>query len=139
MAMTLGSYKPLRSPIKWVGGKSRLRKTIVSLFPEDHTCYVEPFGGGAWVLFAKPPSPVEVYNDIDGELVNFFRVLKEKPLEFIQSFKWALVSRETFYRLAQTDPSGLSDVQRAHRFFYLIMASWGGESSRKYPRFQIAV
>ena len=53
------SYKMLNSPIKWVGGKSRLRKPILAMLPA-HTCYVEPFAGAAWVLFAKPPSDVEV-------------------------------------------------------------------------------
>ena len=67
----------MRSPISWFGGKMRLAKRIVPLLP-PHTTYVEPFGGGAAVLFAKPPSPVEVYNDLDGGLVNFFRVLRNR-------------------------------------------------------------
>lgn len=126
----------ISSPIKWVGGKSRLRKLIVSLLP-THSCYVEPFAGAAWVLFAKPPSNVEVLNDIDKELVNFFRVVKEKPEELIASFDWELVSRAQFVRLAETDTSQLTDVQRAYRFFYIIMAGWGGELN--YPRFQNSI
>lgn len=85
----------LNSPIKWVGGKSRLRQQIIRLLP-SHTCYVEPFCGAAWVLFAKPPSKVEIINDIDGDLINFFRVVKSNPEEFIQSFNWDLVSRSEF-------------------------------------------
>jgi len=126
----------LNSPIRWVGGKSRLRKFILPLIPE-HTCYLEPFGGGGWVLFGKQPSPVEVYNDIDQELVNFFRVLKHSPEELIASFEWELVSRFEFERLAQEDPTTLSDIVRAHRFYYLIMAGWGGELD--YPRFQTSI
>ncbi len=137
--MKMKNYEPVRSPIKWAGGKSRLRKLIVALIPEDHTCYVEPFGGAAWVLFAKPPSEVEVYNDIYGELVNFFRVVKTKPQEFLESFKWDLVSRQIFNELKATDPTTLSDVERAHRFFYLIMAGWGGESKEDYARFQTSI
>jgi DNA adenine methylase len=129
-------YRTINSPFKWVGGKSRLRKRIVALLP-PHTCYVEPFAGAAWVLFAKPPSDVEVLNDIDRELVNFFRVVKEKPEELIASFEWELVSRAEFERLADLDPSQLTDVQRAHRFYYLIMAGWGGELD--YPRFQTSI
>lgn len=126
----------VNSPIKWVGGKSRFRTRIISLLPE-HTCYVEPFAGAAWVLFAKPPSDVEILNDIDEELVTFFRVLREKPEELIASFEWELVARAEFERLAALDPTQLTDVQRAHRFYYLIMAGWGGELN--YPRFQTSI
>ncbi len=126
----------ISSPFKWVGGKSRLRKQIISLLPK-HTCYVELFAGAAWVLFGKPPSDVEVINDIDQEVVTFFRVVKEKPDELIASFEWELVSRAEFQRLASLDSSQLTDVQRAHRFYYLIMAGWGGEL--KYPRFQTSI
>ncbi|HQE92784.1 MAG TPA: DNA adenine methylase [Anaerolineae bacterium] len=130
------NYPMLNSPIRWVGGKSRLRQQIVDLLPK-HTCYVEPFAGAAWVLFAKPPSEVEVLNDIDQELVNFFRVLKEKPEELILSFEWELVSRAEFERLAALKPTELTDIQRAHRFYYIIMAGWGGELD--YPRFQTSI
>ncbi|MCI0521954.1 MAG: DNA adenine methylase, partial [Chloroflexi bacterium] len=121
---------------KWVGGKSRLRKQIIALLPR-HTCYVEPFAGAAWVLFGKPPSDVEVLNDLDQDLITFFRVVKEKPEELIASFEWELVARAEFERLAALDASQLTDIQRAHRFYYLIMAGWGGEF--KYPRFQTSI
>lgn len=129
-------YKATNSPFKWVGGKSRLRKQIINLLP-PHTCYVEPFAGAAWVLFAKPPSPVEVLNDKDQDLINFFRIVKEKPEQLIASFEWELVSRAEFERLAQLDPLQLTDIERAHRFYYLIMAGWGGELN--YPRFQTSI
>ena len=74
-----GSYQMISSPFKWIGGKSRLRKEIIAILPE-HTCYVEPFAGAAWVLFGKPLSDVEVLNDIDQELTTFCRVVKEKPV-----------------------------------------------------------
>ena len=129
-------YQMYNSPFKWVGGKSRLRKVIVPIIP-PHTCYVEPFAGAAWVLFGKRPSDVEILNDIDQELTTFFRVVKEKPDELIESFEWELVSRAKFEQLASLDPVQMSDVQRAHRFYYLIMAGWGGEA--RYPRFQTSV
>lgn len=119
--MPSNKQEMINSPIRWVGGKSRLRKDIIPLIP-DHSCYVEPFAGGAWVLFGKKPSPVEVLNDIDGELINFFQVLKHQPEELIKSFEWELVSRAEFERLAQLDPSTLSALERAHRFYYIIMA-----------------
>lgn len=126
----------INSPIKWVGGKSRLRKYIIPILP-SHTCYLEVFSGAAWVLFGKKPSDVEIINDIDQELITFFRVVKEKPEELIQSFEWELVSRAEFERLANLDTSQLTDIQRAHRFYYLIMAGWGGELN--YPRFQTSI
>ena len=129
-------YEMLNSPIKWVGGKSRLRKDIIALIPR-HTCYVEPFAGAAWVLFGKPPSPVEIINDIDQELINFWRVVKTQPEELIASFEWELASRAEFERLADLNPSSLDSIQRAHRFYYLIMAGWGGELN--YPRFQTSI
>jgi DNA adenine methylase len=129
-------YQMINSPFKWVGGKSRFRKDIISLFPE-HTCYIELFSGAAWVLFGKEPSPVEVINDIDKELVNFFRTVKHKPEEFMDSFDLELVSRDEFERLANIDTTTLTDIERAHRFYYVIMAGWGGELN--YPRFQTSI
>ena len=123
----------LRSPLRWAGGKSRLRDLIVGLIP-PHSCYVEPFAGAAWVLFGKPQSDVEVLNDVDGEIVTFFRTLRDRYQELARSFEWELVSRAEFDRLAATDPTTLTDTQRAHRFYYLIMAGWGGEAA--HPRFQ---
>lgn len=126
----------LNSPFKWVGGKSRLRKKIIDLIP-PHTCYLEPFAGAAWVLFGKSPSDVEILNDRDEDLITFFRVVRAKPEELIAAFEWELVSRAEFERLAALDSSQLTDVQRAHRFYYLIMAGWGGELN--YPRFQTSI
>lgn len=128
--------KMINSPIKWVGGKSRFRKQIISIIP-PHSCYVELFAGGAWVLFGKDPSDVEVLNDVDQELINFFRVVKHKPEELISSFELELVSRAEFDRLADLDPTTLNDIERAHRFYYLIMAGWGGELN--YPRFATSI
>ena len=126
----------IRSPFKWAGGKSRLRKRILDLLP-PHECYVEVFGGAGWVLFGKKPCKVEVFNEIDGDVVNFFRVVKHKPEQLIRSFEWELVSREEFQRLRDLPVEDLTDVQRAHRFYYLIMAAWGGELG--IPRFQTSV
>ncbi len=129
-------FQAINSPLKWVGGKSRLRKQIINLFP-PHTCYLELFSGAAWVLFAKKPSPVEVLNDIDEDLINFFRVVKNRPEQLIEAFDFELVSRAEFERLAGLDPSQLTEIQRAHRFYYIIMAGWGGELN--YPRFQTSI
>jgi DNA adenine methylase len=129
----------LRSPIRWVGGKSRIRKTLIALLP-PHDCYVEVFGGAGWLLFAKKPSRVEVLNDIDDELMNFFDVVRSQPDELLAQFRFELVSRQRFERLRDLSTShirGMSCVQRAHRFYYLIMGAWGGEFGK--PRFQTSV
>ncbi len=64
-----------KTPISYYGGKQNLTKRILSLIPK-HNLYCEPFVGGAAVFFAKEPSPVEVINDLDGKMVNFYRVCK---------------------------------------------------------------
>lgn len=131
--------KMVNSPIRWAGGKYRIRKKILEILP-PHQCYIEVFGGAGWVLFGKQQSKVEILNDIDGEVMNFFRVVKQKPKELIRSFKWDLVSREEFETLRDMPPEQIAastDVDRAHRFFYLIMASWGGEFGN--PRFQTSI
>ncbi len=111
--------------IPWLGGKRRLIKHILPLFPE-HTCYVEPFAGGAALLFAKPPSHTEVLNDINGELVNLYRVVQHHLDEFVRQFRWALTSRQMFEWTKQAVPDTLTDVQRAARFYYLQKLAFGG-------------
>ena len=102
-----------RSPLAgWMGGKSRLSKRIVSMLPE-HTCYCEPFAGAAWVLFRKPESKVEVINDINREIVTFYRVIQHHLEEFVRYFKWVLVARDEFERLKKVSPDTLTDIKRA--------------------------
>lgn len=112
-------------PIAYIGGKRRLAKKLIALLPE-HITYVEPFAGGAQVLFAKPPSQVEVINDLNGDVVNFFRVCQHHPDELLRCLKYAVVSRTLYGLLQQQDPALLTDVQRAARFLYLQKNSFGG-------------
>jgi DNA adenine methylase len=81
--------------IPWIGGKRRLAKTILPMLP-DHTCYCEPFCGAGAIFFLKEPSPTEVINDINSELVNLYRVIQHHMEEFVRQFKWSLVSRELY-------------------------------------------
>lgn len=112
-------------PIAYVGGKNRLAKKIISMLPE-HVTYVEPFAGGAQVLFHKPPSEVEVLNDLDYDVVNFFRVCQWHYEELIRYLRFCLGSRKLHELHVKTDPATLTDVQRAGRFFYLQKTSFGG-------------
>ncbi len=116
----------LNAPICWMGGKRRLRSTIINRLPE-HTCYTEVFGGAGWVLFGKEPSKAEVYNDIDGDLANLFNIIKTAHRAFIEAFDLILVSRKLFRDFINTDPDDLNEVQRAVRFYYLIKTSFGGK------------
>src|ERR1700751_1094745 len=106
-------------PLPYIGGKNRLAKQIISLLP-DHTAYVEPFAGGAQVFFHKEPSKVEVLNDLDGEVVNFFRICQSHYEELLRYCRYLLVSRGWFELLKKTDPTTITDVQRAARYLYIL-------------------
>jgi len=112
-------------PLSYIGGKNRLATKIISLLPE-HTTYVEPFAGGAQVLFHKQPSNVEVLNDLDFDIVNFFRVCQWHYEEFVRYLRFCLVSRKLHEMHLATNPATLTDIQRAGRFFYLQKNSFGG-------------
>ncbi|MCG9124979.1 DNA adenine methylase [Laribacter hongkongensis] len=112
--------------IPWLGGKRRLAKHIMPKF-RPHTCYVEPFCGAAALFFMKEPVKVEVINDINGELVNLYRVIKHHPEEFARQFKWALSSRQMFKWMQITPEETLTDIQRAGRFYYLQKLCFGAK------------
>ena len=112
--------------IPWMGGKRRLAKQIMP-HVEGYRTYVEPFAGGAAIFFMKEPSPVEVINDLNGELVNLYRIVKYHLDEFVRHFRWAMVSREEFLLAKKIDPTTLTDVQRAARFYYLQKLAFGGK------------
>ncbi len=112
--------------LPWMGGKRRLAKQILPLF-KPHTTYVEPFCGGAALFFMKEPAKVEVINDVNGELVNLYRVVKHHLDEFLRQFRWALVSRQEYLWQQKSNPETLTDIQRAARFFYLQKLSFGGK------------
>ena len=114
------------SPIAWLGGKSRLAARIVELLP-SHAHYGEPFAGAGWVFFRKAPSKSESLNDINSDLAAFYRVLQHHLEEFCKQFKWLLASRETFEDFKrQLQAGGLTDIQRAARFYYLQRCCFGG-------------
>lgn len=110
-------------PLAYIGGKRSLAKRIIAIFPE-HTTYVEAFAGGAQVFFRKDPSEVEVLNDLDGEVVNFFRVCQLHHEELLRYLRFILVSRRWFDLLKVTDPATMTDVQRAARYLYLLKGSF---------------
>jgi DNA adenine methylase len=113
----------------WPGGKTRLLQHLLPLLSDNpHTCYVEPFAGGAALLFAREPAKVEVLNDINGELVRLYRVVAHHLDEFVRHFRWALTSREMFRWAKLQHVDALTDIQRAARFFYLQRLAFGGKA-----------
>jgi len=111
----------VRAAFSYLGGKSRLAPWIASLLPA-HRTYVEPFAGSAAVLFAKAPSMTEILNDLDGHVVNFFRVLRERGPELQRALWLTPYAREEF-DAADLDEPGLDDLERARRFFVQVRGS----------------
>jgi len=102
----------------WYGGKYSHLEWLLSLLPPAHH-YCEPFGGSAAVLLNREPALVETYNDIDGEVVNFFRVLREHKDELIYAIGLTPFAREEFVEAIRTNGNGrdLPSLERARRFF----------------------
>jgi DNA adenine methylase len=109
----------MAGPLSYIGGKNRLAKRLIEIFPE-HTTYVEAFAGGAQVFFHKEPSAVEVLNDLDGEIVNFYRVCQRHYEELLRYLRFWVVSRKWFDLLKRSDPETLTDIERAARYLYLL-------------------
>jgi DNA adenine methylase len=103
-------------PFGWYGGKYSHLKWLLPLLPYTRH-YCELFGGSAVVLLNRKPSPVETYNDLDGDVVNFFKVLRDQKEELIEAIGLTPFSREEFERAIENPVKGLSDLERARRFF----------------------
>ncbi|MDO8637916.1 MAG: DNA adenine methylase, partial [Dehalococcoidia bacterium] len=100
----------------WYGGKFSHLNWLLPLLPRTNH-YCEVFAGSAAVLLNREPSPVETYNDIDGEVANFFRVLRDNKDELIYAIGLTPFSREEFKLALSNHKDGLADVERARRFF----------------------
>ncbi|MBA3012513.1 MAG: DNA adenine methylase, partial [Proteobacteria bacterium] len=127
----------MNSPFAYIGGKSRLSKQIIAAIP-DHKTYCEVFSGAAWVFFRKPISKVEVINDLDSDLVTFYRVVQNHLEEFLKQFKWLLTSREWFQDWKdQLEIRGLTDIQKAARYYYVQRLAFGGKVKHRSYGVQI--
>lgn len=100
----------------WYGGKFNHLDWLLPLLPAAHH-YCEPFAGSAAVLLNRLPAPVETYNDIDGAVVNFFRVLREEPDELARAIALTPFSREEFHRAIADEPPAEDRLERARRFY----------------------
>ncbi|HEY4877185.1 MAG TPA: DNA adenine methylase [Puia sp.] len=110
------SQKKKRIAFGWYGGKFSHLDWLLPLLPECHH-YCEPFAGSAAVLLNKKPSAVETYNDIDGEVVNFFKTLRNKPAELERQIALTPFSREELHVAVNGNKADITDVERARRFY----------------------
>jgi DNA adenine methylase len=103
---------------RWYGGKfSHLDWLLPLLDAETVTHFVDVFGGSAAVILNRSPSPVDTYNDIDGELTNFFRVLRDGGNDLIRLLELTPFSREEFAAACEASEAPDTDLERARRFF----------------------
>lgn len=108
----------LRPPFAYFGGKQKIAATIAAMLPE-HTHYVEPYAGGLSVLLAKKPSRLETVNDLDGDIVHFWRMLRERPEELARHCALTPHSRAE-RKAAMNRPQGLDDLERARRVWVCL-------------------
>ena len=114
-----------RPPLRYHGGKFRIARQIMEYLPESR-CYVEPFGGAAGVLLQRSPSHIEVYNDLDSDVVNLFRLLRdpEESAKLRTALELTPFSREEFYRCWEPAPEGDS-IEHARRMVVRSFQSIG--------------
>ncbi|MGQ0829334.1 MAG: DNA adenine methylase [Bacteroidota bacterium] len=123
----------MKTPITYYGGKQTMIKYLLGLIP-DHSLYCEPFFGGGALFFAKEKSAVEVINDMNSEVINFFKVIKQKFPELHKEIQSTLHSRELYKNamVVYEHPDLFSDVKRAWALWTLtnqgfagMIGSWG--------------
>lgn len=120
----------MKPPFTYFGGKTAIAERIAALLPA-HDHYVEPFAGSLAVLLAKKPSPMETMNDLDGGLMNFWRVLRDQPAELERVCALTPHSRAEAQQ-AEWDASGsLSDLERARRLWVRLTQCRGGHTQRR--------
>jgi DNA adenine methylase len=123
----------MKTPLTYYGGKQQLSATILKLIPE-HKRYVEPFIGGAAIYFAKEPVPCEVINDTNGELINFYEVLKRDFPALQQEIEISLHSRKLHHHaeVVYANPDMFDRVKRAWAIWMLANSSYGAMLDRAF-------
>ncbi len=129
----------MKTPISYYGGKQKLVPTILPMIPA-HQMYAEPFVGGGAIFFSKPPSNIEVINDTNTELINFYRMLQNKYVELESMVKVTLHSRRLHKdaRVVYENPHLFDEVKRAwavwvlstQSFCAILDGSWGYDKSK---------
>ena len=119
----------VRTPAPYQGGKRNLSKRLCAIIERTpHCTYAEPFVGmGGIFLKRSRAAPVEVINDISGDVATFFRILREHNGYFLEQMRFLLTSRHEFDRQKAMPAEHLTDLQRAVRFLYLQRLAFGGK------------
>jgi DNA adenine methylase len=127
--MESNPVRPTSPVAPYQGGKRNLAARITRLIESvPHRTYAEPFVGMGGIFLRRRSRPkVEVINDISGDVSTLFRVLQRHYVAFIDELRFKLTSRAEFERLLRTDPTTLTDIERAERFLYLQRTAFGGK------------
>ncbi|NIX75375.1 DNA adenine methylase [Microvirga terricola] len=126
---SMRAVEPVRPAAGYIGGKRNLARRLVERIENiPHQTYCEAFVGMGGVFLRRSHAPKsEVINDRSGDVANFFRILQRHYVPFVEMLRWQLTSRKEFQRLAATDPTTLTDLERAARFLYLQRTAFGGK------------
>jgi DNA adenine methylase len=119
----------VRPPFAYFGGKAGLARRIVSLFP-PHRVYLEPYFGSGAVLFAKTPAPIEIVNDVDGSVVAFFEMLRDRPGDLERVCRLTPYARDEYEAADLGDP-GIDTLERARRFWVRVNQSFAKSHGRR--------
>ena len=121
--------RPVSPAAPYLGGKRNLSRRLCAIIDATpHRTYVEPFVGMGGVFLRRTRrSPVEVINDLSGDVATLYRVLQRHYPYFIDMLRWRVTSRDEFARLLREDPAALTDLERAARFLYLQRVAFGGK------------
>lgn len=115
-------------PAAYIGGKRNLARRLCAIIDATpHRAYIEPFVGmGGVFLRRATPAPVEVINDLSGDVANLFRVIRRHYEPFVDELRWLIAGRAEFERQRALDPRLLTDIERAVRFLFLQRLAFGG-------------
>ncbi|MGE6741710.1 DNA adenine methylase [Allorhizobium pseudoryzae] len=127
--VNLTPVHPATPAAAYIGGKRILAKTVIArINATPHEAYCEPFVGMGGIFLRRSMAPkMEAINDINGEVANLFRILQRHYPQFMDTLRFQVTSRREFERLSRTDPSTLTDLERAARFLYLQRLAFGGK------------
>lgn len=129
--VNLQPVAPVSPAAPYIGGKRLLSKTIIKKIAGiEHDGYAEPFVGMGGIFLRRTMQPrMEAINDISGDVANLFRILQRHYPQFMEVLRFQITSRREYERLQRTDPTTLTDLERAARFLYLQRLAFGGKVS----------